>query len=172
MSIPPVQIHKLFLNYVFLKEIKNHSKGISGYQLRKVINNILTKRFKKKDGKFHSFISQSLVYREFRYLKKNGLIDQEKAVINNRNQILYKLNEKGEKQINNLERILLRLIPDENLEKFSEDFLSGKISPLEIISNNIPKKQLLEKLKSWRGEMQKQLKIINKKIEEIEKESG
>ncbi|MHA1649036.1 MAG: hypothetical protein ACTSYB_02490 [Candidatus Helarchaeota archaeon] len=170
----PMPIHKLFVEYVFLNELSKYPDGISGYKLRKAMNNIIMQQVNSDTQKIYSGFSQSMVYRAFKDLKIKKLIDAESIVVKGRAQNIYKINEKGKKRLNNLRKIIINLAPiqvDPSL--FAEEFLSGRISPLQIlnkISKNIPKDKFLMQLKSMQKQLTKILQNITKKIEELERE--
>jgi len=171
---PPVPIHRLFIEYIILNEISNFPEGISGYRLKKTMNDLLIREMNQKNNIPQFNISQSFVYREFKDLKKKGLLDKTNIVENNRNKNLYKINENGKKRLQHLSKIMVNLAPIQaDPIHFAEDFLSGKISPLnmlEKLSKNIPKEQLLNQLKLFRQHLTKALQDITAKIDELEKD--
>jgi DNA-binding PadR family transcriptional regulator len=164
-------IHKLFLDYIFLNELSKHPNGISGYRIRKVINEILLSQI-NKNGHIHpKGISQSLVYRVFKALKADGLIDGKEPEHEGRRKILYSLNAKGTKRLALLKRTIQNIAPSEaEPGKIAEDLFAGKISPTEFIPKSLPKDKVLTLLKAKRRQIKQILSDINQKIEELENE--
>ncbi len=173
MELPsPSPIHKIFVYYIFLNEINEHSEGISGYKLKKVMNKLIKDRINARHEDVPDTFSQSLVYRVFKSLKIEGLINGKRIIIKNRTQILYSINDKGKKRLEYLRKIIQNFAPTKmDPKNFIEDLFAGKISPLEFLPKHLPKEQLLETLKAIRRRIEKVLTDINAKIEEIETES-
>ncbi|MHA1275844.1 MAG: PadR family transcriptional regulator [Candidatus Helarchaeota archaeon] len=150
--------------------MSRHPEGISGYQLKREINNLLKSQFGNTFYGEQDILSQSSVYRIFKALKKNNLIEGTSVIVKNRNKILYTLNSKGQKQLDKLKKIIQRIAPIEiDPTEYTKDFFAGKISPLDFISKNMPKDQVLMHLKRIRSFLLKRLQEINTKIEELEK---
>lgn len=168
---PASPVHKLFLDYIFLNEISSYTEGISGYRLRKTINHMIISQFDKNGYNPPKGLSQSLVYRVFKALKTEELINGTPTTIKNRKQILYRLTSKGEKRLEYLRRIIQNIAPTEiDPGKYAEDLFAGKISPLEFLPKHLPKEELLEMLKTVRSRIERALINVNKKIEELGKE--
>ncbi|MHA1265587.1 MAG: hypothetical protein ACTSRS_10160 [Candidatus Helarchaeota archaeon] len=166
-------IHKIFLNYIFLNEIEKFPEGISGYRLRKTMNNIFKNQKNENIPHFPQIFSQSLVYREFKMLKKAGFLDSRNVTIKNRHQILYTINEKGKKQLAQLRKIIQNFAPiDTDPRQFAEGLFTGKINPLDLLPRHLSKDELLSLLKSIRMRMTNALEKINAKIAELEKISN
>lgn len=168
---PPHQIHKIFMNFLLLKEINKEEKGISGYKLKKRVNLILENGFGEKTPMKPPKLSQSSIYRLLSEFKEKNLLEEKKVVIKNRNQILYNLNQNGKKRLNYLSKIIDHLTPEKSDKlKVIEDFFSGKILPFELFPGRFPKDKLLENLKKRRETIINVLNKISKKIEELENE--
>ena len=168
---PPTQIHKIFVQYLLLHEISKESEGISGYELKKRLNIKIYSGIKEDNILHPPELSQSLVYRILDTFKSKHLIDEKSVIIKNRHQVLHTLNEKGEKHLEYLLKIIHHITPGKEVKlKIIEDFFSGKILPFDLIPKEFPKDRLLEKLKSRRAHLKLILKKMDDKIENLENE--
>jgi DNA-binding PadR family transcriptional regulator len=172
LDLPPGgPIQKQFLTYILLNELSKYPEGISGYRIRKSINTLISTQLEKDENNPLKFFSQSLVYRIFEGLKFENLVNSTPTTIKNRTQVLYTLNERGEKRLALLKRMIHNFTPIEvDPNSLVKDLLAGKISPLDLTPKNIPKAQLLEMLKTMRRKLEWNLTELNAKIEKIEKE--
>ncbi|MHA1143712.1 MAG: hypothetical protein ACTSRW_03175, partial [Candidatus Helarchaeota archaeon] len=148
--------------------------GISGYRIKKNINLKLKESIDGKDEMPFSHLSQSLVYRALKLFKEKKLIDEEKTVINNRNQILYKMNDKGKKRLEYLERAIQNLSRGQmSQEEFVENIMTGKISPFDLMQNhlrNLPKEEILKILTRVRDYFKKEITKLDERIFALKKE--
>lgn len=169
--LPPVPIHKIFLEYIFLNKIKENIDGISGYKLKKEIVNAIKKRFATEDIDTPTILSQTMVYRMFKDLKKRGYLNDEEKDIGGRSQKLYTLNEAGKKHLEKLKMMIQSVAPiDMDPTKTAMEFIEGRIDPIDLIPKHFPKDQLLKMLKQFQKQLLKTMKNLERKIEELEKE--
>jgi len=134
------------------------------------MNDILMRKFKDENHFAPINFSQSLIYRMFKDFKTRNLINEKSIVINNRNQNLYSINEKGRKRLEYLNKLIKKIAPIEiDSNTFAEDLLSGKISLLELLPKHFPDEQILNVLRSIRQRLEEDLMKINAKIKELEK---
>ncbi|NHI93932.1 MAG: hypothetical protein EAX96_15695 [Candidatus Lokiarchaeota archaeon] len=168
--------HKIFIDYLLLKEISEHPDGISGYELKKRLN----KNFHSTHADFHSpdtehgsltppKFTQSFVYRVLEEFKNRKYLNEKNVIIKNRNQIRYSLNKSGEKRLEYLIKILHNLTPGQvDKHEVINDLFTGKILPFDLIPKNYPKDQLLKELKTQRKFLKGFIDKLDEKIKEIE----
>lgn len=165
----PPQIHKLLMEHLILKEIAQVSEGISGYKLRKRVNKKIHAGIDESSTFKPPKLSQSLVYRILNKLKDREYISEKNAVINNRYQNLYNINDNGRARLESILKIIHQLFPRSlQQERIIEDFF--KLSPLELIPPDYPKERLLKDLKQKREHLKSILIKIESKINELEAE--
>jgi DNA-binding PadR family transcriptional regulator len=169
----PNEIRYIFLDFLLLKQIQETSEGISGYELQKKINSIISDKFELSNLLSYNKISQTRIYRVLDDFKSKGyVIVKENVIVNKRLQNLFQISENGIKYFNEISKMIKEFFPSENsIESIIEDLLTGKISPLEIFYNKIPPHELLNQLKEFRKFLLKEIKRVDTKITELESES-
>ena len=166
---PP--IHKIFIEYLVLKEINEAPTGISGYEIKRKVNHLFDIEKKESEQFSQLKLSQSLVYRVIDRFKSNDFIDEKETVINNRYQKLYRINENGKKRLDFLIKVINHLTPSKlDEQELIKNFFSGKILPFELVPENYPKDKLLKDLIQWREHLKFVLKKMDEKIDELKKE--
>lgn len=159
------------MTYIFLNEIEQFPEGISGYRLKKRMNNLLKNRIAGNHHEIPDMISQNFVYREFKSLKQAGLIDSKTTIVKNRTQILYSLNTKGQKHLEQLRKILENLAPvKSDPQQLTADLLAGKITLIDLLPKQLPKDQLLIQLRQIHTWIKAALSRIEAKIRELEQD--
>ena len=133
------------------------------------MNEIISQHSDEEKDFPRATFSQSMIYRIFKEFKASDLIDTKSIVIKNRNQNLYIINEKGKNRLERHKKVITNFAPlHVDLDKFTANFLAGKISPLDVLPKNLPKDQVLKFLKSIRNHLENALTKVNKKIQELE----
>ena len=169
MSENPLKIRRLFEDFLLLRQIKNASEGISGYQLHKEINSILKLRIEEGSSIESESLSQSLVYRFLDDFHKKDFVTVDRVVIGNRLQGLYKITKRGKKRLEVISQTLQKLIPVDLISGNGiEDILSGSISPIDVMLKTIPEEEKLTRLKQLKQGLTKILVQVEREISELE----
>lgn len=111
-----------------------------------------------------------MVYRFLDDFHKKGFVSVKRVVIGNRLQGLYKITGKGKKHLQVLSNTLQKLLPFDLLVGESiEDFLSGSVTPFDVMLRAIPEEERPTRLKQLKRALIQGLKQIEREITELEK---